>query len=87
MRNAVEEGVQQFSASVRRGLAGFKDDVSSRQFIKDHIERVVYHDTKVTLIGSVPISGDESSDADRIPFRIEGQILRYRRRDPKAIIA
>lgn len=86
MRNVVDEGVRQFSASVRRGLMGFKDDVSSRQFIKSHIEKVVYHDTKVTLLGSVPMSADELSDADKIPFRIEGEIQRHLRRDPKAII-
>ncbi|WKZ29672.1 MAG: hypothetical protein QY323_02990 [Patescibacteria group bacterium] len=86
MRNVVDEAVRQFSASVRRGLVKFRDDIPGWQFIKSHVEKVIYHRSKVTLIGSVPI-GDDASEANRIPFRIDGQIQRHMRRDPNAIIA
>jgi hypothetical protein len=56
------------------------------QFLVDHVEKIVYHRDKVTLIGCVPVElkQAESITGSTLPFHIEGQIDRAMvRRLPK----
>jgi hypothetical protein len=48
------------------------DDDAKRQFLVDHIERVVYDHYKVTLLGSVP--AQTASGAAKLEFRIRAEI-------------
>jgi hypothetical protein len=41
----------------------------------DHVERVIYNHSKVTIIGSVPVAS-VSAGQTKLQFRIEGQIDR-----------
>jgi hypothetical protein len=50
-----------------------------RQFLLDHIERVVYYPRSVELIGSIPgdlTGSNETTGA--VPFRIEGKMRRIK---------
>ena len=59
---------------------------TKRQFLVDHIEQIIYHRDKVTLIGcvSVELKQAQSITGSTLPFHIEGQIDRAMvRRLPK----
>jgi hypothetical protein len=58
------------------------DFESKRQFLRDHVEKVIFLRSNVTIVGSVPIEQDpqQPSAANRLEFRIEGAI------DRKAIL-
>jgi len=48
----------------------------TRQFLADHIQRVIYLRSKVTLFGSVPIKRGTFQAAVAVPFRIESELDR-----------
>ena len=59
---------------------------TKRQFLVDHIEKIIYHRDSVTLIGAVPIELKQARliTGSTLPFRIEGAIDRATvRRLPK----
>ncbi|HEX2462750.1 MAG TPA: hypothetical protein VHJ58_21605, partial [Vicinamibacterales bacterium] len=45
---------------------------AKRQFLVDHVERVIYDHYKVTIVGSVPVQS--ASGETKLQFRIEGEI-------------
>src|SRR5262249_26642802 len=51
---------------------------TKRQFLVDHIEKIIYHRDKVTLIGCVSVEHKQSQSitGSSLPFHIEGQIDR-----------
>jgi hypothetical protein len=54
-----------------------------RQFLREHVEKIIYHRDTVALLGSIPLIGHtNSAHSDKIAFRIDGQIARdtYRKR-------
>jgi hypothetical protein len=73
----VDASIRQFCASARARLEACADVDAKRQFLVDHLERVIYNRYQVTIVGSVPIQS--ASGATKLQFRIEGEI------DPKAV--
>ena len=47
-----------------------------RQFLLDHVQRIVYLHSKVTIVGSVPVKRGTFQAAAPVPFRIEGGLDR-----------
>jgi site-specific DNA recombinase len=68
LREDVAASVRRFCAAARAQFAGCTDFVSNRQFLRDHIEAVIFDHGRITVVGSV-------NDL-KLPFRIEGQIDR-----------
>jgi hypothetical protein len=60
--------VRRFCAAARAQFEGCTDFASKRQFLRDHIEAVIFDHGRITVVGSV-------NDL-KLPFRIEGQIDR-----------
>jgi hypothetical protein len=48
----------------------------TRQFLVDHVQRIVYLRGKVTLLGSVPVKRGTFQAAVAVPFRIEDELDR-----------
>jgi hypothetical protein len=53
-------------------LQACSDFDAKRQFIVDHVERVIYNRYNVTIAGSVTVQ--TASGEAKLPFRIEGKI-------------
>jgi hypothetical protein len=70
----VDASVRHFCASASARLQACTDFDAKRQFLVDHVERVIYDGYKVTVSGSVPIQ--TASGATRLQFRIKGEIDR-----------
>jgi hypothetical protein len=82
----VDEAVRTFCERTGTRLQRCSDVDAKRQFLVDHIEKIIYHRDSVTLIGSVPIELKQARliAGSTLPFRIEGQIDRAMvRRLPK----
>lgn len=61
----------------RARFEGCIDFDARRQFLLDHIERVVYHPRTVALVACIP--GDlNGSEAGALQFRIEGKMRRIK---------
>jgi hypothetical protein len=73
----VDGSVRQFCASARARFQACTDFDAQRQYLVDHIERVIFNRYKVTVTGSVPVHS--ASGETKLPFRIEGEIA------PKAV--
>jgi hypothetical protein len=87
--NAFEElddAIRQFCDRAATRLQRCTDFDTKRQFLVDHIEKIIYHRDKVTLIGCVSVEHKQSQSiiGSSLPFHIEGQIDRAMvRRLPK----
>ena len=68
----VDASVRQFCASAKARFQACADFDAQRQFLVDHVERVIYDHYKVTIAGSVPVQA--ASGDSKLPFRIEGEI-------------
>jgi hypothetical protein len=68
----VEASIRQFSATANARLQASADFDTKRQFLVDHVERVIYNRYNVTIVGSVPVQS--SSGETKLLFRIEGKI-------------
>jgi DNA-directed RNA polymerase beta subunit len=68
----VDASIRQFCASAKARFQACEDYDAKRQFLKDHVERVIFNRYKVTMTGSVPIQS-ASGETD-LQFRIEGKI-------------
>jgi hypothetical protein len=66
----VDASVRQFCASARARFEACADFNPKRQFLVDHLERVIYNRYKVTIAGSVPVqpASDESKLLSCSPF-------------------
>ena len=49
---------------------------ATRQFLLDYVQRIVYHHSKVTIVGTVPVKRGTFQAATPAPFRIEGELDR-----------
>jgi hypothetical protein len=68
----VDASIRQFCASARVRLEACPDFDAKRQFLLDHVERVIYNRYKVAIMGSVPVQS--ASGEAKLQFRIEGEI-------------
>lgn len=75
--------IRQFCSAAKARFEKCSNFDSKRQFLLEHIEKVVYQKYKVMIRGSVPIKlrtyadPDQTSEASKIPFRIEGAVDVY----------
>lgn len=80
VRNAGREdmldaSIRQFCTSARARFEACADLDAKRQFLRDHVEKMVFDRGKITITGSVPIRGAAPTQA-KLPFRIEGEVNR-----------
>jgi hypothetical protein len=71
-RIAVPASVRQFCATAKARWFECTNDEAQRQFLLDSVEGVIFDHYKITVVGSVPIQ--TVTGADRVPFRIKGEI-------------
>jgi site-specific DNA recombinase len=82
----LDDAIRQFCDRAATRLERCTDFDTRRQFLVDHIEKIIYLRDKVTLIGCVPIElkHAQSITGSTLQFHIEGQINRAMvRRLPK----
>jgi hypothetical protein len=74
----LDDAIRQFCDRVATRLERCTDIDTKRQFLVDHVEQIIYHRDKVTLIGcvSVELKQAQSITGSTLPFHIEGQIDR-----------
>ena len=76
----VDASVRQFCDTARARLEKCNDFDSKRQFLLDHIEKIVYSSGKITVVGLVSIKlsaysdPDQTSEAGKIEFSIKSVI-------------
>jgi hypothetical protein len=68
----LDASIRQFSATANARLQACADFDAKRQFLIDHVERVIYNRYNVTVTGFVPVQS--SSGETKLQFRIEGKI-------------
>jgi len=71
----VDASIRQFCATGNARLQACADFDEKRQFLMDHVERVIFNRYKITIMGSVPVrlpSGETT-----LKFRIEGEINKW----------
>jgi hypothetical protein len=68
----VDASIRQFCASARARFQDCAHFDAKRQFLVDHVGRVIYNRYKVTIVGSVPVQS--ASGETKLQFRIEGEI-------------
>jgi site-specific DNA recombinase len=68
----VDASIRQFCANANARFQACADFDTKRQFLADHIERVIFNRYKVTITGSVPIQS--ASGETKLQFRIAGEI-------------
>jgi site-specific DNA recombinase len=68
----VDASIRQFCANANARWLDCTDFDANRQFLTDHVERVIYNRYDVTLVGSVP--AQSAAGDTKLPFRIEGKI-------------
>ena len=70
----VDASIRQFCASANARFQACTDDDAKRQFLLDHIERVIYDHYKVTVTGTVSVQA--ASGETKLHFRITGAICK-----------
>ena len=70
----VDASIRQFCASAKARFQVCADFDAKRQFLVDHVERVIYDRYKVAVVSSVPVQS--ASGETKLQFRIEGEIDR-----------
>jgi hypothetical protein len=68
----LDASIRQFCASANARFQACADFDAERQFLVDHVERVIYKGYKVTITGSVPVQ--TTSGQTKLQFRITGEI-------------
>jgi site-specific DNA recombinase len=90
-KDLVDASIRQFCESVQAGLAAGNDDDTLRKLVKDHIGKIIYDHGRVIVLGSVPIrlrsreDAGQESEANKLPFKIEGAIKRRWHKKARAI--
>ncbi len=68
----VDASIRQFCASANARFPASTDFDAKRQFLVEHVERVIYDRYKVTITGSLPIQA--ASGETKLQFQIKGEI-------------
>jgi hypothetical protein len=69
----VQESIREFCQRSKERFEKCSTFEMTRQFLVDHIQRVIYLRDKVTLVGSIPVRRGTFQAAIRVPFRILGE--------------
>ncbi len=81
----VNTSIQQFCQNAKLLFEKLNSFESKRQFLLDHIEKIVFFDDETTVVGSVPVrlkaydDPDQPTEVSKIEFRISGKITRKER--------
>lgn len=83
-KQVIDVSIQQFCETARVRFEKCSDFETKRQFILDHIEKIIYLDEKIEIHGSVPVKlrayeDGEQTELAKIEFCIKGQIPRLDR--------
>jgi site-specific DNA recombinase len=70
--NFVDASIRQFCASANARLLACTDFDDKRQFLMDHVERVIYNRYNITILGFVP--AQSASGETKLQYRIQGKI-------------
>jgi hypothetical protein len=76
---AIEAAIAQYCGAARMQFAQRTDFNGQRQFLLDHIEKVVYLKNKVSVHGRVPIKGEHEVETTMLTFCIESEITKEER--------
>lgn len=68
----LDASIRQFCANANARFQACADFDAKRQFLADHVERVIFNRYKVTITGFVPIQS--ASGETKLQFRIAGEI-------------
>jgi hypothetical protein len=68
----LDASIRQFCATANSRFHACADFDAERQFLVDHVDRVIYNGYKVTITGSVPVQ--TPSGQTKLQFRIAGEI-------------
>ena len=81
----IDAAIAHYCAAARLQFADCADFTALRQFLLDHVTKVVYSHKKVWLHGRVPIRLDHHGDTETttLPFCIESEITKEERRREK----
>jgi hypothetical protein len=83
----VELSIREYCENAKGRFAKCSTFDMTRQFLVDHIQRIVYMRSKVTILGSVPVKRGPFQAAAPVPFRIEGELDRNAiRAKPKKLL-
>jgi site-specific DNA recombinase len=72
----VDHSIREYCERAKEGFAQCGTFDITRQFLLDHVQRIVYLRGKVTILGSVPVKRGTFQAAVPIQFRIEGELDR-----------
>jgi site-specific DNA recombinase len=72
----VQESIREYCLRTKERLEKCTTFDTTRQFLVDHVHRIVYLRDKVTLIGSVPVRRGTFQAPVSVSFRIEGELDR-----------
>jgi site-specific DNA recombinase len=81
-KEVMKVSVQNYCERVKTGLKKCVDFDTRRQFLLDHIERIIYKERHVILHGSVPVrlkayeDPNQSTTLSKVGFQIESKIVR-----------
>jgi hypothetical protein len=83
----VEHSIREYCERTKERFAKCSAFDVTRQFLVDHIQRIIYMRSKVTIFGSVPVKRGPFQAAVPVPFRIEGELDRRAiRAKPKKLL-
>jgi hypothetical protein len=72
----VEKSIREYCARAKERLEKCVTFDMTRQFLIDHVQRIIYLRDKVTIVGNVPVQRGTFQSAAPVPFRIEGELDR-----------
>jgi hypothetical protein len=72
----VEHSIREFCDRAKASFERCSTFDMTRQFLLDHVQRIVYLRSKVTILGSVPVKRSPSEAPVPLPFRIDGELDR-----------
>jgi hypothetical protein len=72
----VQDSIREFCLRMKERFEKCATFDMTRQFLVDHVQRVIYRRDHVTLIGSVPVRRGTFQAPAPAPFRIEGELDR-----------
>jgi DNA invertase Pin-like site-specific DNA recombinase len=84
-REAIHAGIAQYCEGARARFVKCTDFASTRQFLLDYAEKIVFVNGKVSLHGQVPIRHTEgnTTETNMLPFRIESEITKEERQQER----
>ena len=72
----VQESIREYCLRTKERLDRCTTFDMTRQFLVDHVQRIIYLRDKVTLVGSVPVRRGRFQAPTPAQFRIEGELDR-----------